>query len=462
MKINTNVTSLAILDSLTETTLLQDHSYKKLDSGLRITRAADDVSGISIADKLRTQASSMVQGLENGTNANALIQIADKAMAEQSNILDGVKTRLIDASTATTNNDGREIIRKDIVKLLEQFDRLASQTNYAGNTILQKSSIDNSKADKLKFKAGIDSKFYIELEAKKASNTHSLGGGSDTIKSGVLGTSVDNNIDVSSSKQIKLTGSIQLQTVDITANGTETDSTSVNLNIDINGKAGNIRANNSDMILDLSSQSTNIKESVSSIASNTSGFTYNKNSDKATLTLGNSVDLGDLDFSAMKITQDATNANSSISLNANSTTTTNIVISDNNSNTETPLLGQINMLMENGDAKGGYILEDIKDLKSGELTQDVANHFLSTVDEALTQINDNRTIFGYAQNNVNSNTGNMETVRRSMKNAESVIRDIDYLTESNNFNKRNILTQAGTYALSQANALPSSVQLLLK
>lgn len=77
-------------------------------------------------------------------------------------------------------------------------------------------------------------------------------------------------------------------------------------------------------------------------------------------------------------------------------------------------------------------------------------------------LNDNRTIFGYAQNNVNSNTGNMETVRRSMKNAESVIRDIDYLTESNNFNKRNILTQAGTYALSQANALPSSVQLLLK
>ncbi|MEA3314818.1 MAG: flagellin, partial [Campylobacterota bacterium] len=162
MKINTNVTSLAILDSLTQTSLLQEQSYKKLDSGLRITRAADDVSGVSIADKLRTQASSMVQGLENGTNATALIQIADKAMSEQSNILDSVKTRLIDASTGTTNNDGREIIRKDIVKLLEQFDKLASQTNYAGTTLLQKSAIDNSKADKLEFQASVGSKFFIE------------------------------------------------------------------------------------------------------------------------------------------------------------------------------------------------------------------------------------------------------------------------------------------------------------
>ncbi len=462
MKINTNVTSLAILDSLTQTSLQQEHSYRKLDSGLRITRAADDVSGVSIADKLRTQASSMVQGLHNGTNAVALIQIADKAMSEQSNILDSVKTRLIDGSTSTTNNDGREIIRKDIVKLLEQFDKLASQTNYAGTTLLQKSTTDNSKADKMEFQASVGSKIFIELEAKKASNTHSLGGGSDIIKSGVVGTNVDNNIDVASSKQVKLTGSIQLQTVDITKNGTETDSTSVDINVDVSGQIGNIRANKSDMILDLSSQAIHIKDSVSSIASNTSGFSYNTNSDKATLTLGNSVDLGDLNFSAMKITQDAQTANSSVSLNANSTTQTNLVISDNNTATLTPLLGQVNMLMENGDAKGGNTLENLKELKSGELTQDKANEFLKTIDEALTQINDNRTVFGYAQNNITSNTGNMETVRRSMKNAEGVIRDIDYFTESNNFYKRNILAQAGSYALSQANALPSSVQTLLK
>jgi len=463
MKINTNETSLAILDSLKQTTLLQEQSYKKLDSGLRITRAADDVSGVSIADKLRTEASSMVQNLSNATNATALIQIADKAMAEQSNILDSVKTRLMDASTGTTNNEGREIIRKDMVKLLEQFDKLASQTNYAGQTILQKSATDYSKADKFEFQASpVGSGFLIELDAKYASNTHSLGGGADTIKSGIVGAGADNNIEVSSSKQIKLMGSIQLQSVELTANGTETDSTTANLNFDVTGKIGNIIANNSDMVLDLSSQSSDLKETVSAIAINTLGFTYNSNNDKATLTVGNSVDLGDLDFSAMKITQDASNANSSISLNANSTNETTIVISDNNTGTITPLLGQINMLMENGDAKGGHTLENLKDLKSNELTQEKANEFLATIDEALTQLNDNRTIFGYAQNNLSSNTGSMEIIRRSMKQAEEVIRDIDYFTESNNFHKRNILTQAGTYALSQANTLTDSVQRLLK
>lgn len=138
MRINTNVASLAAQESATNTHNTQTSALEKLGTGFAINKAADNASGLSIADKLRTQASSINQGLANGSSASALIQIADKAMGEQSNILDTVKTKLIQAGTDTTNADGREAIRKDVNKLLEQFDNIAAQTNYNGTTLLQK------------------------------------------------------------------------------------------------------------------------------------------------------------------------------------------------------------------------------------------------------------------------------------------------------------------------------------
>ena len=88
MRINTNIASMNAQNNSSQTNMSLQSSLEKLSSGLRINKASDDSSGMAIADKLRTQASSIGQGISNATSGNALIQIADKAMAEQSNILD--------------------------------------------------------------------------------------------------------------------------------------------------------------------------------------------------------------------------------------------------------------------------------------------------------------------------------------------------------------------------------------
>ena len=94
MRINTNIASLNAREANTNTNKQLNSSLEKLSSGLRINKASDDASGLAIADKLRTQASAIGQSISNGNSAIALTQIADKAMAEQSNILDIVnKTR---------------------------------------------------------------------------------------------------------------------------------------------------------------------------------------------------------------------------------------------------------------------------------------------------------------------------------------------------------------------------------
>ena len=78
MRINTNVASLNAREAATMTQKNLNNSLEKLSSGLRINKASDDASGLAIADKLRTQASSIKQSISNANSATALIQIADK------------------------------------------------------------------------------------------------------------------------------------------------------------------------------------------------------------------------------------------------------------------------------------------------------------------------------------------------------------------------------------------------
>src|SRR5574344_1233245 len=127
MRINTNISSLGAQEAAKNTNNSISNALEKLSTGLRINSAADDASGLAIADKLRTQVSSINQGIKNGNSAVSLLTIADKAMNEQSKILDTIKTKLIDANTASTSDTGREAIRKEVGKLLEQLDNIASQ-----------------------------------------------------------------------------------------------------------------------------------------------------------------------------------------------------------------------------------------------------------------------------------------------------------------------------------------------
>ncbi len=172
MRINTNISSLAAQEAATNTNNTVRSSLEKLSSGLRINKASDDASGLAIADKLRTQVSSINQGIANGNSAVSLLQIADKSMEEQSKILDTVKSKLVQANTATTSSAGREAIRKDINKLLTQLDNIASQTNYNGSKLLEGATIADESVE-LKFQVGENSSDTITLEQIQ-SNTEGL------------------------------------------------------------------------------------------------------------------------------------------------------------------------------------------------------------------------------------------------------------------------------------------------
>ena len=265
-------------------------SLEKLSSGLRINKASDDASGLAIADKLRTQASSIGQAISNGNSAVSLTQIADKAMAEQSNILDIVKQKLLQASTATTSSAGRTAIAKDIDKLLNQLNNIAVQTNYNGINLLQGNTEVNSTA-------------------------------SASVNTFQMGETKDNTI--------------------ATASGIRANTDGLGLTDDLKSKVSGATA-------------------------------------------------------------------------------------------------------------------------AAAFTQDFAQTALELVDTALDTLNGWRSDFGSTQNQLESAIRNMATQQTNIKAAESVIRDVDYASESANFNKQNIIAQAGTYAMSQANTIQQNVLRLLQ
>ena len=135
-RINTNVAALnAHANSVVNDRALTG-SLGRLSSGLRIQTAADDASGMAIADSLRSQANSLGQAISNGNDAVGIIQTADKAMDEQIKILDTIKTKAIQAAQDGQNADSRRALQNDISRLLEELDMIATTTSFNGQQLL--------------------------------------------------------------------------------------------------------------------------------------------------------------------------------------------------------------------------------------------------------------------------------------------------------------------------------------
>lgn len=151
-----------------------NQTLNRIASAQEISSAADDASSLAISENLKVQASGISQAISNVNSGIASIQIGDQAISEQSNILDQVKEKLLQASTDTTSQDGRESILTEIKDLLENFDNIASSTNYNGLSILQNSSEDSSASQALQFQAGENTEDIIDSSSIQ-SNTQGVG-----------------------------------------------------------------------------------------------------------------------------------------------------------------------------------------------------------------------------------------------------------------------------------------------
>jgi flagellin len=113
-----------------------DKSLNSLSSGLRINRAADDASGMAIANSLRQQANGLGQAISNANDGIGVTQTADGALEEYTKIIDTIRTKAVQAASDGQSTDTRKKIQSDIDRLLEEAQNIATTTSFNGQSLL--------------------------------------------------------------------------------------------------------------------------------------------------------------------------------------------------------------------------------------------------------------------------------------------------------------------------------------
>jgi len=135
-RLNTNVGAMNAHMYSTNNNVGLDKSLAALSSGLRINKAADDASGLSIANKLSAQSNGLGQAIRNANDGMGLIQTADGALEEYTNILNRVRTLAVQGANDTQDTASRTYIGKEMVRLQSELDHIANETKFNGKTLL--------------------------------------------------------------------------------------------------------------------------------------------------------------------------------------------------------------------------------------------------------------------------------------------------------------------------------------
>ncbi len=136
LRINTNINAQYAVMNLNNTNNKLSASLNRLSTGLRITKAADDAAGMTIADSLKFQSMNLGQAINNGNNAVKLIQIADMALQKSIDIVQTVAQKSTQAANATEDAASRSALQSDVNKLIEELNNIAETTSYKGTNLL--------------------------------------------------------------------------------------------------------------------------------------------------------------------------------------------------------------------------------------------------------------------------------------------------------------------------------------
>jgi flagellin len=140
LRINTNVFSLNAQRNLSTQTSKLGKSFQRLSTGLRITNASDDAAGLAISERLRADTRSLEQAGRNANDGISLIQTAEGALDETSNILGRLRELSVQASNGTLSSDDKDTLQQEFALLVDEVDRIANSTSFNGTDLLNSDS----------------------------------------------------------------------------------------------------------------------------------------------------------------------------------------------------------------------------------------------------------------------------------------------------------------------------------
>ncbi|MCC7369578.1 MAG: flagellin [Chloroflexi bacterium] len=407
MRINTNINALNVQRNLTSVNGGLSKSIERLSSGLRINRAADDAAGLSISEKLRGQSRGLNQAIRNAQDGISMIQTAEGGLNETHSILQRMRELAIQASNDTLTDIDRGAVASELTSLKNEIDRIANNT---------------------------------EFNTKKL-----LNGSLSTSLAGAAATDLVNNELIGTSgvvAQVNVAGAQSGTTFTMTAAGT----TGVTLTATIGGQTVS-------QTIVLSSMTT---AGTQSLNFNTLGVSISLSGGGANGTIANiQAELVGASNDTIVTSVGASSASFQVGANANQTVTVSMDSSVTSAN--------------NASAAGAFgfgggfanLAAAVTTFASSSNTTN-AQALIQSLDDAIADVSMNRSSLGAVQNRLEHSIENLATSAENLTASESRIRDADMAAEMVIFTRNNILSQAGTSILAQANQLPQGVLSLLK
>ena len=469
--INTNVMSLNAQRNLTTSGNQLATSLQRLSSGLRINSAKDDAAGLAISDRMTTQINGLNQAARNANDGISLAQTTEGALQEVTNNLQRIRELAVQSANATNSNSDRAALDQEVQQRIAEIERIASQTSFNGRRVL-----DGSFGGAT-FQVGANVGETISLALTSLVKSTAIGQVATS-----TGT-VDLDTLFSTGGSAATAGSV--------AAGTVTDAT-LATSFTINGTAISVSASGGRTLATLATEintamtaaGANYTAAASggglSLTANTAGadamtLTALTNISFGALTAGTAAVAGtpaSYTLGAMSIqvgtgtavdvagtyatAQDLADAiNSRVAgATASIDSSNHLVISAGEALTVT---GTGATAAGNGNAALSGSL-DVQNV----LTAAGANGAIQSADAALTSVSTLRSTLGAIQNRFQSVINSLQAVSENLSASRGRILDTDYAAETASLTRAQILQQAGTAMVAQANSAPQSVLTLLQ
>jgi flagellin len=488
--INTNVSSLKSQNSLALNQSKLSNAMERLSTGVRINSAKDDAAGLAITTRMTSEIRGLTAAVRNANDGISVAQTAEGALGEITNILQRLRELAVQSSNASNNATDRSFLDTEAQQLIQETQRIGDQTAFNGIKLL------NGGFAAQTFQVGAREGETITFNSISDSRATALGSqtlvstGGTSLMGSTLAADEDDAAAINGIAEITAADNFKFTT----ANGGTSSAIVVDENAGasdiaaaINNAANSIGitavATNSATLSQLSSSgtvtfnlntiaisaeitSTSDLSSIAAAINGVSGTTqitasFANPADKSSLTLtasdGRNIVISDLVVGTAGETADFSGEELGAATTTDSSVRTGTV-------TLTSTAGQISTANAGTDIfSSASATSSFQSVNGVSLTtQDSSSDALTVIDQALTQVNNTRASLGGLMNRFAATVSNQGSAIMNLSASRSRILDTDYAVETTNLAKAQIIQQAATAMLAQANQSSQSVLALLK
>lgn len=478
--INTNVPSLNSQRNLSTSQSQLNTSIQRLSSGMRINSAKDDAAGLAISDRMNSQIKGMTQATRNANDGVSMAQTAEGALSSSGDILQRIRELAVQSSNSSNSSSDRKALQTEVTQLTSELNRIANTTEFNGQKLM------DGTMGTANFQVGANAGQLIsmsgsnfttstygnnttDIAAKSASSAATNGVVAGTVT--INGSQGSKGINVAAGDTAKATAA-QINNASGETGVTATAKTDANLDLVASSSyTMTLESDNADAVTISFSVGTDDANGHAGAIS-----AFNAQSAKTGVTASYDTKNGGIklthadgnDIKLKNTSADAAAGDANLST-YNATGGKGDAVDTMGANGGTAM-GKITMNSEKSfsvvDATttmglgGNSDLDSVADLDIG--TFEGAQAAIRTADAALAAVNSQRAEYGALQSRFESAISNLGSSTENLSASRSRIVDTDFAAETAKMTRGQILQQAGTSMLAQANSLPNGVLSLLR